>query len=698
MRINKDLIEAPNLVDRFNSDDLSTLGELVYTGYQRDDISRSTWLRRNEAGMNLAMQIAKGKNYPWPGCSNVIFPLVTIAALQFSARSYSNIIQGTDVFMFRVPGLDPNGTETARAQRIGRHMSWQVLEEDPSWEEQHDRMLINLSIVGTNFMKTFFSPDVKHNVSELVMAKDLVIDYWAKSVEECARKTQIVPLYRNEIYERAMRGVFAKSILEAPWFSEAPSQLPQGPPAPDTDLRRGTYPSQPDEDTPFQTLEQHRLLDLDQDGYAEPYIVTIEENSKTVLRIVSRLDREDDIERTTAGKIICMRPAEYFTKNSFIPAPDGGIYDVGFGTFLGPINEAVNSGINQMLDAGTMANSNGGFLGRGAKIRGGVYTMAPWEWKRVDSTGDDLRKSMVPLPVREPGNAMFQLISLLINYADRLAGTVDQNVGISPGQNTPAETSRNMTEQGMQVYSTIFKRIWRSMKQEGQKLARLNRTFMNTKVLFSKDAWVLREDYTADLNQVCPACDPKLVSAGMRFNLAAAIRQASHEVPGYNISEVEKNFLRSMGVPNIDQLYPGPDKVPPLPNPKVQLEQLKQQSKETQWKYEMRRFILELQANRDLVQAQVDKFRAETAQIAATIGAERAAHELASFDSAIEAMVKHGDMLNERIKLLSGAEDGKSSESGDKGGGVPAVENGPGNAGVPALPSPMAAGANGAMG
>ena len=100
--------------------------------------------------------------------------------------------------------------------------------------------------------------------------------------------------------------------------------------------------------------------------------------------------------------------------------------------------------------------------------------MAPWTWKRVDSTGDDLRKSMVPFAPREPSEVMFKMIGLLIEYTDRLAGTVDTMVGVSPGQNTPAETSRNTMEQGMNSYKGIFKRIWRSMKEEFKKRHKLN--------------------------------------------------------------------------------------------------------------------------------------------------------------------------------------------------------------------------------
>src|SRR5690606_27327525 len=122
--------------------------------------------------------------------------------------------------------------------------------------------------------------------------------------------------------------------------------------------------------------------------------------------------------------------------------PDGGFYDVGFGVLLGPLNESVNTAINQLFDAGTMATTAGGFLGRGAKLRGGVYTFSPFGWQNVDVMGDDLRKNMVQLEVREPSAVLFNLLTLLINYTNRISGATDMMVGENPGQNTPAETSR----------------------------------------------------------------------------------------------------------------------------------------------------------------------------------------------------------------------------------------------------------------
>jgi chaperonin GroES len=693
--LNSDVASAPNLCDRFSDEDLVYLGQRVWSGYQRDKQSRSKWEKRMEAAMDLAMQIQKDKNFPWPGCANVIFPLVTIASLQFSSRSYENIIQGTDIVKYRVTAPDPDKRLQDQADRISRHMSWQVLEEDIGWEEQHDRLLINLGIVGCNFIKTYWNSGTKCSVSELVMARDFVLNYKAKSVEACSRKTQVIELSRNDIYERVVAKTYC-NVLDSEWFNSVPAAPPDDSQTQQQN-RQGVIASQPDEDSPYRTYEQHCLLDLDQDGYSEPYIITIEEQTKTVLKLTARWERDEDVDRTdfsgTRSKVRRINPTEYFTKYGFIPAPDGGIYDVGFGTLLGPLNESVNTGINQLLDTGTMANSNGGFLGRGVKIRGGVYTMAPWEWKRVDSTGDDLRKSMVQFPVREPSDVMFKLLGLLIEYTDRLAGTTESQVGINPGQNTPAETSRNTAEAGQRVYKGIYKRVWRSMKEEFKKKHQLNALFQPSSMRFgSGDSAIRQEDYRSNPDLVVPAADPNIVSDSQRVAQAAMMREGAHMVPGYDLAKVETNWLKALKVDAVDHFYPGPDKVPPLPNPKAALEQLKLQGIQMKLEHDKQMFVMELMAARQKTQAEVVKLYAEVGKLLAETQTEKVKAKIEAFSAMVEAFKVHSEMLTKQIEAAQGD---KENGSGSKSGAMGSVETGSSN---PSLPQPPAQGANGAAG
>ena len=692
LTVDSDVRKAPNLVDRFSDSDLDTIGGLCFDGYQRDKKSRFKWEQRMEAAMDLAMQIQKDKNFPWPGCANVVFPLVTIAALQFSSRSYGNIVQGTEVVKYRTIGVDPDERTQERADRISKHMSWQVLEEDTGWEEQHDRLLINVGIVGTNFIKTYYSAARRCSVSELVMARDFVLDYYAKSVEECARKTQVILLHRNEVYERVKAGSF-RNVLNSEWFNQVSQPQITDDRAEQMNRQGKVAPPTNDEDSPFRFYEQHRLLDLDGDGYAEPYVVTLEEQSKCVVKIVARWERDEDVERIN-GTIRRIRPMEYFTKFGFIPAPDGGIYDLGFGTLLGPLNESVNSGINQLLDAGTMGNSNGGFLGRGVKIRGGVYTMAPWEWKRVDSSGDDLRKSMVPLPVREPSEVMFKLLALLIEYTERVAGTTDTMVGVSPGQNTPAETSRNTLEQGMKVYAGIFKRIWRSMKEEFKKRHVLNAIYLEPQRRFGNANAVIRqEDYASDPDLVVPAADPNLVSDAQRLTQATMMVEHAHAVPGYKVDEVERNWLRAIKVDSIEKFYPGPDKVPPLPNPKAQLEEMKLKGMQMKLENDKQMFVMELMAGQRKTQAEIIKIYAEIGKLLAETQTEQVKAKVEAFSAMVDAFKTHNDMLTQQIEAASGGKDGEG-----KGGGMGGMAAQPSNPGTDGVSPPVPGGAAAAMG
>lgn len=681
--LDDDTINSPNLVEKFGERDLCTISSHVFDGYTADCYSRRRWEERTEAAMDLAMQLQKSKSFPWPGCSSVAFPLVTIATMQFHSRAYANLIQGNNIVKARIIGPDPDGTKRARAERISSHMSYQVTEEDVDWEEQHDRLLINLPTVGCAFIKTYYSSSHRTNISELVLAKDFVIDYYAKSVEQAARKTQRLHMSRNQIHERILRGIYT-DVRDEAWYEgpSMPSTYPNN--SYRSDIRLGMNPPQPDSNTPFSVLEQHCWLDLDGDGYAEPYIVTIEEQSRCVLRIVTRFNPEDIEYDISKKNIVTIKPIEYFTVYPFLPSPDGGIYGLGFGVLLGPINESVNAIVNQLIDSGTLANTSGGFIGRGVKIHGGQYTFQPFGWNRVDSTGDDLSKNIFPMPVRQPSPVLLQLLSLLIDYSNRVAGATDMMMGENPGQNTPAETARTMTEQGQKIYNSIYKRVWRSMKEEFRKLYELNKMYLGSENYFEGEKFISREDYQFPFQDVVPAANPNLTSEALRNQQATVLRQAAATTPGYDRNEVEKFWLKSMHIEGIEAFYPGPDKAPPMPpDPKMQLEQMKLQTKQAQVQAQsqsaLQQLAMKLSSEQDKNRAQIDLIEAQTAQILSGIDQERAGHELEVFRTQVEALKSRNDTIQQYLKLASDHQ--QQGQQNDNSGSMAGMENEPSNQG-----------------
>lgn len=591
------LQDSDNIAELLEKEDLSTIGLHVKGTYEQDKTSRSKWETKMADAEELALQVTQIKTYPWPKASNVKFPLLTIASMQFAARAYPALVKAPDLVKFRVQGRD-DGQKAARAERISSHMSYQLLEEDEPWEEHQDKALLALPILGCVFKKSYYDKTKGHNCSTLVLPKNLVVHYYARSIEECERKTEIFQLSPREIKERQLRGIF--SDIELP-NAPIPEQKEE-------DERQGIKPPFDNRDQSRTLLEQHCFLDLDGDGYKEPYIVTISKDTGDVFRIVSRFDKItteqsvkiDELQKRIKAlaegiqplqnptpedlaqlqraeqtiqemrgeveflaqqkpKVLKIDPIEHYTKYSFIPAPDGGFYDLGFGALLGPLNSSVNTLINQLIDSGSLQNGSVGFIGKGARIKGGKVRFSPNEWKRVNVAGATLRDSLVPLPVNAPSPVLFNLLSLLITYSERVGSVTDAMVGENPGQNTPAYNMSAMLEQGLQVFNGIFKRVYRSMRAEFRKLYKLNSIYLDQESYFSyhdSDTNILRTDYTADPKDLIPAADPNAFSNKEKVQKAMMLSERAQMVPGYNPILVEKKFLEAMEIPDAAEVFP----------------------------------------------------------------------------------------------------------------------------------------------
>lgn len=553
------LLEQTNIAEKLDNKKLYKIGIEAAEGYKLDVDSKRQWDSQVDEWVQLAAQIKKRKNYPWTDASNVKFPLLATAAMQFAARAYPSLVPADGkVVQFKVVGSDPQGQKAALADKLAKHMNYQLLEDMEDWEEEMDRLLIQLPIVGCLFKKTYFDPIKKRNVSKLVGPKDLVVNYWATSLEAAHRKTEIIPMTKNQIQAMKNAGLFLDVELPEP---RNQPMLPTK-----SDVHGKFAPSRADDTTPYVILEQHTYLDLDDDGYQEPYIVTIEEQSELVLRIVARFD-SDGIYSTKDGDLICIEPVEYYTKYGFIPNPDGGFYDIGFGHLLGPINESTNTVINQLIDAGTLANLQAGFIGKGLRLKMGEERFKPGEWKAVNATGNDIKNQIFPLPTKEPSDVLFKLLGLLIESGRELASVAEIFTGKMPGQNTPATTTQATIEQGMKVFTAIYKRTYRALAKEFRKVFRLNSLYIEN---FARAKAILDEpispqDYNRNSYDVCPTADPTAVSTTQKLQKAAMLMEIL-PLGTINVQEATKRLLEAQEQPNPEALMQGAQ---PQPDPKV---------------------------------------------------------------------------------------------------------------------------------
>lgn len=651
ININK-LMASPNIAEMLDERDLNTIGERVVSEFNMDKESRSQWETRVEDAMKLALQVSEAKTFPWPNASNIKFPLITIAALQFHSRAYPALIPSDDIIRINdeyMPGMAPEAEQEiyARNKRVEKHMSFQLLREDDTWEAEMDKVLITVPIVGCAFKKTYWDFNEDHPKSENVLAKDFVVSYWTKNLKDCPRQSHLLYLSKNDVISRQRRGIWSDIKLE-------PLQtLPADDLTRTQDKAQGVDQPQQDPSTPYEFIEQHRWEDLDGDGFKEPYVITVHRQSHKVVRIVANYF-DDSIKRNSRGQIINIKPESYFTKYSFIPSPDGGFYDIGFGILLGPLNESINTIINQLVDAGTMANTAGGFLSRGIKIRGGDYTFAPLEWKHVDSTGEDLAKGIYPLPVREPSQVLYTLLTTLVNYGERIVGSTDIMVGENPGQNTPATTSMTMVDQGMKVFAGIFKRIYRALNEEIRKVYRLNQLYLPQEYDFGIGT-VFSEDYSAKPTSLRPSADPHVVSDQQRVAQAQALVQASMAGGGFNQYEVMRRYLEAIKVPNIEQVLPnpaGPNAIPGQPDVKVQIEQMKSQERQLSLQVKYKLGMMKIVQEAELNRAKIMKLEADAMKAIEEAGGIKEGHKIAMIQAQIGAAKAKQDGLLRSIEIM----------------------------------------------
>lgn len=562
-------IESTNIAETLDAETLLKISQQCKTGFDADIESRRDWETALGEWTKLALQVREEKTWPWVGASNVKYPLLSTAALQFNARAYPSLVPATsDVVKVEVIGKDPDGVKLEKATRIGIYMSYQLLNQMEGWEEDMDKLLVMLPIVGTMFKKTWYNPVTKQNVSELVLPKSLVVNYWAKSLECSERVSQIIEMTKRRIKEKQMSGVFLEDVD----LGDPVQEIEQGKPVPAMD-----------ETTPYQMVEMHTYYDLDDDGYSEPYIVTFERFSGKVVRVVARFD-EKGMYLDSKGKLEKIDAIQYFTKFSFIPNPDGGFYDIGFGLLLSPINEAVNTLINQQIDAGTLSNLQGGFLGKGLKIKMGESRWTPGEWKTVNSTADDLRKQIVPLPVKDPSTVLFQLMGTLITSGKELASIAEIFTGKMPGQNTPATTTMATVEQGMKVFTAVYKRVFRSLKCEFKKIFDLNGVYLDPQQYQKVVSMpVQADDFDPDDYDVCPGADPNTATQTEKLMKAQGLMEMMAQFPGVlDPIKVATRILAAQEVPAFEELFSETVKQtgqmpPPAPDPKVLQLQAKSQ-------------------------------------------------------------------------------------------------------------------------
>ena len=649
-----EVIEAPakeapeNLAEQLSEMQLTDIGMIVYREYEIDETNFASRKRRIEELYKLALQVAEEKTYPWAKASNIKYPLITDAALAFSAIAYPSIVKDDTVVKAKIVGkddgdepvkgpdgqpmLDDSGEEIRKnkglkeaiSKRVGTFMSHQILNGMDNWEEDMDKILLINPIIGCSFKKTYYDPVERKNVSKLVLPQYLIMD-----INGGGRSSELINLYPHEIDENIRAGIFRDFDYSQSDETKEDNYI-------DSSGEREYVTV--DESKPHLFIEQHRRLDLDEDGYQEPYKVWLHKESKEIVRIIPLFEDEDIISDDSG--IIKINGHKEYTKFGFIPDPEGSPYDIGFGHLLEDLNNAINSSVNQMIDQGHRYTMGGGFIGDGLRIKSGEMRHKPGEYKRVKTKGMSIRENVVPLPMAEPSGTLMLLIEGLIKAAKEISAMSDVRAGDMPA-NTPAVTAMANMEQGMQPFKAIFKRIHRSLKQEFKALHKLNQLYLTDaeyqNILDDDDASV-KLDFNTGAVDIIPMSDPEMLTNTQSF-MKAQLYVSLLNDPFMDPLEIRERMFKNLNEKDIDDLIKAPQPQGPdvVVESQVALLQAQMVDMKTRNQREDKKFLLDVekqvtQSKKDLSQVTLNLAKALELEDAADIAKHQQALEIEQFN------------------------------------------------------------------
>ena len=512
-----------NLAEVIDEDDLSDIAMDVGAMFEADKSSRSDWEQMYSKGMDLLGLKLEERTKPFRGASGATHPMLTEAIVQFQAQAFKELMPAGGPVRTQVVGRE-TVEKTQQAARVQDFMNYQITSVMEEYTPEFDQLLFYTGYGGSAFKKVYYDHQIGRMVSKLCLADDVYIPYNGSSVmSQCPRITHRIAMDSNEFRKRIVAGEYLDVDVESQTMLPDSSQIQEA-----VDKITGVQPT--DDVEEIFLLEMQVDLDIpgfedkDEDGEVTkirlPYVVTMLEDSLKVVG-VRRNWNEDDVLKVRR---------DYFVH--YVLVEGLGAYGMGFVHMVGGLSKGATSALRQLLDAGTLSNLPAGFKAKGARIADNDSPIQPGEWRDIDAGGAELTASLLPLPYKEPSQALFALLGFLVDAGKRLASTADMQVG-DANQNAQVGTTLALLERGSIVMSAIHKRLHYAQGLEFKMLAKGFGEYMPDNYPYDVPGGarsIKKKDFN-NLVAVLPVADPNIFSSAQRITLAQTQLQMAQSAP-----------------------------------------------------------------------------------------------------------------------------------------------------------------------
>lgn len=474
------------------------------------------------------------------GANKVVHPLLVEACVDFSARVMKEVFPPSGPVRSKVHGAQ-EPEKLRKAQRKADFLNWQTTEQMQEFRGELEQLTTQVPLGGVQFLKLTWDAQRRRPVAEFVAVDDIYLPFAATNFYSAERKTHVQYITAAEYARRVARGMYRDVDLPPPGQDPDFSRASVA-----NDKIEGRTPTSYNEDGLRTVFEVYTALDFG-DG-PEPYILTIDNATRTALGLYRNWEPDDDLRQEL----------EWIVEFPFVPWR--GAYPIGLTHMIGGLSGAATGALRALLDSAHIQN-----IPTMLKLKGGpggqTISVQPTEVVEMEGGAlvDDIRKLAMPMPFNPPSPVLFQLLGFLVDAGKGVVQTSFEKLS-DQNPNQPVGTTMALIEQGMVVFSSIHSRLHSAMARVFKVLHRLNSAYLTAEDAEANAAGleVRPEDFDGPLD-VVPVSDPAIFSDVQRFAQVQSIMQRAAALPQmYDARKVEEMFLRTLKLSPDDVLQPAP--------------------------------------------------------------------------------------------------------------------------------------------
>lgn len=579
-----------NIVPELSQDKLDEIKQDAILEYNTSLSNMSDYISNWKRDIEAVCMIST-RDKPFDGASDVVFPLCSNAVINLASKAFNAFFPDDDIYKAKIVGedngeintlngepiLDPQtgepmminvGEKSKAGQRIALAMNYQVNQLIPNWKPETIQLLYGVISLGTMYRKEGYDAVKNRNYSKLVFPDKVIVNKNITSLEEGIYSEEFY-LSKNEIQANINRGLFIDYDYDTNMQTSSDDNFSIR--LDNENVNTGK----------FKFIEQHTFIDLDGDGYKEPYNVIIDIGNQKVVRITTDFnqfgiqEQENsiyNIERLV--DLICYR---------CMPSFDGSFFGLGLPYFLKNINSSINTSINQLIDSMHLKIKGGGFVANDLNVRGGGLTLKMGEFKKVISLGGgSIADKFFTPPIPEPSPVMMALLDTMIGAGKDIGLLRDVLTGNIQANMAPT-TFLGLAENAVTIENSIFKLLNESFIQEIKVRRRLNALYyprnLYHKITNSKPEEVYpTDDFDNEQVSIVLLTDASNITKSQKM-AKAQIYDSLMQDPFYNGFELRKKKNESLGMPELNSIMSIPQPTPQADMILAQAEDKKAQAK-----------------------------------------------------------------------------------------------------------------------